>query len=517
MSSGAAAAPAPPPPMTGAPLALVTAVLGFGSFMNILDMSIANVSVPTIAGDLGVSYSQGTWVITSYAVSEAIMMPLTGWLALRFGQVRMFVAATLLFTLASLLCGLAPNFPLLVGARVLQGVFGAAMLPLSQALMVSIYPPQKRGMALGLWIMTTILAPIVGPLVGGWLTETFSWRWIFLINLPFGIVVAMLSWQLLQARESERRKLPVDYVGLILLTIGIGTLQILLDKGNELDWFASGTIIALAVTSFVALAFFVAWELTEEHPVVDLHLFGRGNFAIGSACLMLGSMAFFGGVVLIPLWLQTFQGYTALWAGKVAAFGGVLSIFLSPLIGANIHRVDARIFATIGFTVFALVSFWSSNFTPDVDYWTVALSRLLMGIAASCFFLPLVSINLSGLLPSQMASASGLSGFMRNLGASFGTAMMVSMWDHRAIGHHAGMVEHVTPFDPAATAYVDTLTALGLDTRQALATLDNTINVQGFLMATNDMQIVGGLLMLALIVPIWFARPPFTVEAGEAH
>ena len=281
--------------MTGAPLALVTAVLGFGSFMNILDMSIANVSVPTIAGDLGVSYSQGTWVITSYAVSEAIMMPLTGWLALRFGQVRMFVAATLLFTLASLLCGLAPNFPLLVGARVLQGVFGAAMLPLSQALMVSIYPPQKRGMALGLWIMTTILAPIVGPLVGGWLTETFSWRWVFLINLPFGIVVAMLSWQLLQARETERRKLPVDYVGLILLTIGIGTLQILLDKGNELDWFASGTIIALAVTSFVALAFFVAWELTEEHPVVDLHLFGRGNFAIGSACLMLGSMAFFGG------------------------------------------------------------------------------------------------------------------------------------------------------------------------------------------------------------------------------
>ncbi len=512
-----AAQPAAPAPLKGGQLALATLVLGLGSFMNILDMSIANVSVPTIAGDLGVSYTQGTWVITSYAVSEAIMMPLTGWLSTRFGQVRLFAMATLLFSLASLLCGISPNFPLLVTARVMQGVVGASMIPLSQSLLTSLYPVHKRGMALGLWSMTTILAPIVGPLAGGWLTETFSWHWIFLINLPFGFGVAFLAWRMLKDRETARRKLPVDYVGLILLSIGIGALQILLDKGNELDWFGSGEVIALACVSFVALSFFVVWELTEEHPVVDLHLFGRRNFAIGSVCLMFGSMAFFGTVVLIPLWLQSYQGYTPLWAGKVMAFGGVLALLLGPVVGNNIHRIDARAIAIFGFSVFAGVAFWSSRFTPDVDYWTVALSRLVMGIGISCFFLPLVTINLSGLHPAQIASASGLSNFMRNLGSSFGTAIMVSLWDHKGITHHAEMVEHTTVFDPAAAHYLDSLQASGLSLDQAWATLDRTINAQAYLMATNDVLIVSGILMLCLIVPIMFTRPPFTVSAGGAH
>lgn len=503
-----------PPPLTGGMRVLATLVLGLASFMNILDLSIANVSVPTIAGDLGVSYTQGTWVITSYAVSEAIMMPLTGWLALRFGQVRLFAMATALFTLASLLCGMAPNFQALVAARVLQGVFGAAMIPLSQALLTSLYPPQKRGMALGLWSMTTVLAPIVGPLAGGWLTETLSWHWIFLINLPFGLAVAYIAWRLLRGRETARRRLPVDYVGLVLLAVGVGALQILLDKGNELDWFASGEVIALACVSFVALSFFVVWELTEAHPVVDLHLFARRNFAIGSLCLMLGSMAFFGTVVLIPLWLQSFQGYTPLWAGKVVAFGGVLALLLGPIVGSNLQRVDVRAIATFGFIVFALVAFWSTRFTPDVDYWTVALSRLFMGIGISCFFLPLVTINLSGLLPGEIAGASGLSSFMRNLGSSFGTAIMVSLWDHKAIAHHADMVERVTPYDPATVDYLGNLQAQGLSAEQAWASLDHTISGQAYLMATNDVLLVSGLLMLALILPIWFTRPPFVPAAG---
>jgi len=518
MSTATAATlpPASPPALSGGRLALATAVLGFGSFVNILDMSIANVSVPTIAGDLGVSYTQGTWVITSYAVSEAIMMPLTGWLATRFGQVRMFVMATLLFTLASALCGLAPNFPALVVARVLQGVVGASMVPLSQALLTSLYPVHKRGMALGLWSMTTILAPIVGPLAGGWLTETFSWHWIFLVNLPFGLGVAYASWRLLASRETPRRRLPVDYVGLLLLAVGVGALQILLDKGNELDWFGSWEVIALACISLVAIAFFVAWELTEAHPVVDLHLFGRRNFAIGSLCLMFGSMAFFGTVVLVPLWLQSFQGYTPLWAGKVVAFGGVLALLLGPVVGSNIHRIDARAIATFGFLVFAGVSIWASGFTPDVDYWTVALSRLLMGIGISCFFLPIITINLSGLPPAQVASASGLSSFMRNLGSSFGTAIMVSTWDHQAIAHHADLVERTTVFDPAANDYLDQLHAAGLGGEQALAMLDRTINAQAYLIATDDVLFLCGLMMLALIAPVWLTRPPFGLR-GAAH
>lgn len=498
--------------MRGGTLALATFALGLGAFMNILDLTITNVSVPSIAGDLGVSFTQGTWAITSYAVAEAIMLPLTGWLAQRFGAVRMFVSATLAFTLASLFCGLAFTFPMLLGARVMQGVVGASMIPLSQSLLTNAYPPQKRGLALGLWSMTTILGPIAGPLAGGWLTENLSWHWIFLINLPFGLIVASLVAFLFRGRETPRRRTPVDFVGLSLLIIGIGTLQIMLDKGNELDWFSSPFIIGLAAISGMALAFFVAWELTDDHPIVDLHLFGRRNFAVGVTCLMLGSVAFFGTVVVMPLWLQSYHGYTPLWAGKVIAFGAMLSLFLGPLVGANIHRIDARIVATFGFITFALVSFWSARFTPDVDFWTLALTRMSMGIGISCFFIPLVTINLSGLGPHQIPAAAGLQNFMRNLGSSFGTAIMTALWDHKGIEHHARLVEHVTAYNPLATRYLEQLQATGLSAEQALMQLDRTITTQAYLLSTNAVMFISGMLMIGLIGLIWWAKPPFTSE-----
>ncbi|MDD5392101.1 MAG: DHA2 family efflux MFS transporter permease subunit [Thiothrix sp.] len=510
-----AAAGSLPRPMCAGTLALTTLVLGLGSFMNILDLSIANVSVPSISGDLGVGYTQGTWVITSYAVSEAIMLPMTGWLAQRFGQVRMFVMATLLFTLASLLCGLAPSFEMLVGARVLQGMVGASMIPLSQTLLTTIYPPHKRGLALGLWSMTTVLAPVVGPLAGGWLTENLTWHWVFLINLPVGITVAMLANILVKDYETPCRKLPVDYVGLILLAIGVGAMQIVLDKGNELDWFGSPFIVTLTVVSVMTLALFVAWELTDEHPIVDLHLFARRNFLVGAVCLMVGSMAFFGIVVTLPLWLQSFQGYTPLWAGKVVAFGGMLALLMGPIVGANIHRIDARAIATFGFVVSAAVSIWSTRFTPDVDFWSVALTRLLMGIGISCFFLPLVTINLSGLEGRQIASASGLSSFMRNLGSSFGTAVMVSLWSHRATVHQAQLVEGITDYSAPTQLTLDKLAALGLPHTAGLAWINGQIQTQAYLLATNDTMLLSGLMMLSLVLLIWWAKPPFTIRSGR--
>ncbi|MEB4592850.1 DHA2 family efflux MFS transporter permease subunit [Candidatus Thiothrix sp. Deng01] len=508
----AAANPPQPRPMSAGTLALSTLVLGLGSFMNILDLSIANVSVPSIAGDLAVSYTQGTWVITSYAVSEAIMLPLTGWLVLRFGQVRMFVMATLLFTLASMLCGLAPSFEVLVAARVLQGMVGASMIPLSQTLLTAIYPPHQRGLALGMWSMTTVLAPVVGPLAGGWLTENLSWHWVFLVNLPVGLSVALLANILVKDYESPRRTLPVDYVGLALLACGVGAMQIVLDKGNELDWFESPFIVALACVSVVALSLFIAWELTEEHPIVDLRLFARRNFLVGAVCLMVGSMAFFGIVVTLPLWLQSFQGYTPLWAGKVVAFGGMLALLMGPIVGANIHRVDARAIATFGFVVAAGVSVWSSFFTPDVDFWSVALTRLFMGIGISCFFLPLVTINLSGLEGRQIAAASGLSSFMRNLGSSFGTAVMVSLWSHRATLHQSQLVEHITDYSAPTQTALDTLAGLGLPHQGALLWINNQIQVQAYLLATNDTMLLSGLMMLSLTLLIWWAKPPFTLK-----
>ncbi|MBS0513686.1 MAG: DHA2 family efflux MFS transporter permease subunit [Proteobacteria bacterium] len=504
------------PPLKGFTLVLATAALGLASFMNILDLSIANVSVPTIAGDLGVSVTQGTWTITSYAVAEAIMLPLTGWLAGRFGQVRMFAVATLLFTLASAVCGMSVSFPMLLAARVLQGVFGASMIPLSQALMTSIYPPEKRGLAMGLWSMTTVVAPIAGPLAGGWLTENLSWHWIFLINLPVGLLVSLFAWELLAERETPKARKPVDYVGLALLVVGIGSLQILLDKGNELDWFGSPLIVTLACVSAVALTYFVIWEWYDPHPVVNLRLFTRRNFGIGVVCLLLGTVAFFGTVVILPLWLQTYHDYTPLWAGKAVAFGGVFAVILGPIVGANLHRIDARAVASFGFIVFAGTAFWSTTFTPDVDYWTVALTRLVMGIGISCFFLPLITINLSGLSGPELAGASGVSNFMRNLGSSFGTAAVTSLWDHRGIHHHAVLTEHITRQDPAALDYLGRLGSLGLSPEQALAHANREVTVQAYLLATNDVFLVSGVLMISLLGLIWWTRPPFTPASG-AH
>lgn len=506
-----------PTPLSVGQLILATIALGLGSFMNILDLTIANVSVPTIAGDLGVSYTQATWVITSYAVSEAILLPMTGWLALRYGQVRMFVTATLLFTATSLVCGLAFSFPMLVIARVAQGAFGAAMIPLSQTLMASIYPPNRRGMAMGLWAMTTILAPIVGPLAGGWITEHYSWHWVFLINLPFGLLVAGMSWTLLRKRETPRMKLPLDRVGLALLVVGVGALQVLLDRGNELDWFESPEIITLGLISFVALTFLVVWELGEKHPLVDLRMFRHRNYSIGVACITIGMVAYFGVVVVQPLWLQSEVGYTPLWAGKVIAFSGIFGVMLGPVLGANIHRTDARYVVTFGMLVFAISSFWSARFTPDVDFWTLGLARLFIGLGISCFFLPLFTISLSGITPANMAAASGLQSFMRNIGSSFGTAVMVSLWDHRTTLHHAQLSENFNPGNPVSEPYLRQWQSLMGDPSSALAQVDRVVTGQAHLMATNDLMMLSGAIMGALILVAWMARPPFGARGASGH
>ncbi|MHB1238248.1 MAG: DHA2 family efflux MFS transporter permease subunit [Gallionella sp.] len=505
-------------PLSGIKLILATLALGIGSFMNILDLTIVNVAVPTMAGDFAVSPTQGTWIITSYSVAEAIMLPLAGYLAGRFGEVRSFVAATLLFTLASLLCAASISFPMLLAARVLQGVFGASMIPLSQTLLTAIYPPHQRGLALGIWAMTTVIAPIAGPLAGGWLTDNASWHWIFLVNLPVGLLVGISVAAMLSHRDAVQpgsRDQKMDWVGLSLLIVGIGSLQILLDKGNELDWFSSGTIITLAVMAVLALLVFVIWELDAQHPLVDLRLFARRNFLVGALCLFLGMMAFFGVVVIIPLWLQTYQGYTSLWAGKSVAFGGVLAVILGPVVGANIARVDARAVTTFGFIVFALVGYWSARFTPDIDYWTIAISRLYMGIGISCFFLPLITIGLSGLPAERIAAASGVSNFMRNLGASFGTAITTWLWTSKASEYHARLMENIQPYNPVANDYLKQLHRLGMPGDTAYAYMENLVTVQSYTMATDQILKISATLMLSLVLLIWWAKPPFVARRGE--
>ncbi len=318
---------------------LGTLSLSLATFMNVLDTSIANVSLSAIGGDLGVSTTQVTWVITSFGVANAITVPLTGWLSQRFGAVRLFTASIALFSIASLMCGLATSLQELIAFRVIQGAVAGPMIPLSQALLLSSYPKAKAGMALAIWSMTTLVAPVMGPLLGGWITDNISWPWIFYINIPVGAFAAVVTWGIYRRRETARRKLPIDGVGLGLLVLWVGALQIMLDKGQELDWFHSSTIVALAVVAVVVFSVFVVWELVENpYPVVDLRLFKRRNFWTGTLALSLGYGVFFGNVVLLPLWLQQYMGYTATEAGMLTAPVGILALLLSPFVGRSVEQ-----------------------------------------------------------------------------------------------------------------------------------------------------------------------------------
>jgi len=511
-----AQAPAVQAPITGFRLVLGTLALAAGSFMNILDMSIANVALPTIAGDFAVTPTQGTWVITSYAVSEAVFLPLTGWISKRIGDVRQFIFATLLFTIASMLCGAAPTFGMLIFSRVLQGIVGASMIPLSQALLMKIYPPAKRGMALGIWATTTVIAPVLGPLIGGWLTDNLVWRWAFYINLPFGILTAYAVFWLFGAPKPSPSKESIDSIGLILLIIAVSTMQIMLDKGNELDWFSSELMVTLGIVSAIAWISFVIWELGEEHPVVDLRLFKLKNFAVAASCLFLGSFAFYIYIVIGPLWLQTQLGYTAYQAGKVMAFTGVLALFCGPVFGANINRIDARLIATVGFIAMSAGCYWAATFTTIVDEHSLIIARLIMGVGIAGFFMPMTAISMSALKPQQIAAGSGLTNFLRNMGGSIGTAISTTMWQDNAARHHAHLVENINLSNPVYQQFTDQANQLGLTGQPQAALIDQLIMSQAYLLSTNQLMTLAAVMLLCLLPLIWLAKPPFGAAKG-AH
>jgi DHA2 family multidrug resistance protein len=497
------------PSLKGAPLALLTLSLSLGIFMNVLDVSIANVAIPTIAGDLGVSANQGTWVITSFSVSTAIALPITGWLARRFGEVRLFLISTALFTLTSFLCGLSTNLEMLVLFRVLQGAVAGPMIPLSQSILLSVYPEEKKGFATALWAMTAVVAPICGPIIGGWLTDNYSWPWIFYINIPVGIFSVVVSAILLKGRETRIQKLPIDYVGLILLTIGIGALQIVLDNGHDLDWFNSNTIIVLTILTLISLSTLIVWELTEEHPIVDLSLFAGRNFAIGTMALSLGFLIYFSIVVIFPLWLQTQMGYTPTWAGLAAAPVGILPVLLSPLVGILINKVDLRIMVSFGFIAFMISSFWSSSFNTNVDYWHLVMPRLIQGLGITFFFTPLISIIISGLPNDRIASALGLANFFRILGGSFGTSISVTLWYNRATLHQSQLVESVTAYNPISMQAVEQLNQAGFHGLSHYAVIKKLIVNQAFMLSTNDLFWLSGWVFFFLLTTIWLTKPPF--------
>lgn len=493
-------------PLNGTRLVVGTVALSLAVFMNVLDSSIANVSIPAISGDLGVSPQQGTWVITSFAVANAISVPLTGWLTQRFGQVRLFITSILLFVLASCLCGLAPSIEILIAARVLQGAVAGPMIPLSQALLLSSYPPAKSGMALAFWGMTTLVAPIMGPLLGGWISDNYTWPWIFYINIPIGIFAAWATWSIYRERESKTYKLPIDKVGLVLLVLWVGCLQLMLDKGKELDWFHSGEIIILASVAAVAFIYFIIWEIGEEHPVVDLSLFQGRNFSGGVIAISVAYGLFFGSLVILPLWLQTQIGYTATEAGKVMAPVGIFAIILSPIVGKLLPKIDARWVATTAFLIFSLVFFMRAEFTQDVDMMTLMIPTVIQGAAMAMFFIPLTSIILSGQSPDKMPAAAGLSNFVRIMFGGIGTSVMSTMWDNRTILHHAQLAEYTGAHNSAFTQAVSTLMARGMSEQAAWAVIDRQMTVQASTLAATDLFWMSGIMFLCLIGFIWITK-----------
>ncbi len=494
-------------PMQGSRLALLTLALATAAFMQILDSTIANVAIPTISGNLGASSTQGTWVITSFSVANAIALPITGWMAKRFGEVRLFIWSTILFTIASFLCGVSTSLGMLVVSRVLQGAVAGPMIPLSLSLLLANYPAMRRGMALSLWTMTVIVAPIFGPIVGGYISDNYQWGWIFFINVPIGIFVAILSRVLLKGRETLTSARPMNYTGLALLVIGIGALQYMLDRGKELDWFNSNEIIIFAIMAVVGITFLVAWEMTDENPIIDLSLFKSRNFSLGVTCIGLGMLVYYGSIILLPLLLQTHFGYTASLSGLASAPVGVLPVLLSPVIGRFANRIDMRILATFSFAIFAACFHARAFlFTPDMNMGIVALLQFLQGIGVACFFMPLNSIAYSELRPNQLAAAASLSNFIRMLCASIGASITTTFWERREALHHTRLTEFINPFSQATSEAYQRLMNLGYTQDQAQAKLAREITRQGFIMSANELYWLFSILFLCLIFVIWFSR-----------
>lgn len=491
---------------TGSRLFLLNIALGLGTFIQVLDSSIANVAVPYIAGNLSVSADQGTWVITSFSASNAIVLPLTGWLADYFGRVRLFVWSVILFAFTSFLCGMAGSLTTLVIYRVCQGAVAGALIPLSQSLVMEHNPPEKKGSALGFWGMIVIVAPLLGPIVGGYITQEYSWPWIFFINIPIGLFSALITWSFLKDKDTPIQRYPIDWTGLILLSIGVGCLQVMLDKGKDLDWFDSNIIIALTLISVISLTYFFIWNYFQRYRIVDFSFFKNRNFAFGTVAITLGYLLFFGSTVTIPLWLQTEQNYTALWAGIAVAPIGLAPVFLSTTIGKNLYRFDLRKVAALSFFLFFIGYYVQSNFTTQASLETVMFARFLQGFGVMIFFLPLLQLSLGDIPEARYASASGLFNFIRILvGSGFGTSLSIEIWTHLEILHHERLAESITNFSTPTLQFYDNMKNQGPQFSHEVITgiIDHHVEQQAFMLATNDLSWLASWLFL-LMIPLIF-------------
>ena len=499
--------------LSGAALGFAAITLALANFMVVLDTTIANVSVPHMAGSLGISPSQGIWIITSYAVAEAVSVPLTGWLAGRFGGVKSFLYCMIGFTVFSVLCGLSSSFVMLIVARIGQGLFAGPIMPLSQTLLLRIFGREKSGNAMGIWSVTTVIAPVLGPIFGGIISDNYSWSWIFFINIPVAAFVIFGVVKRLGVIETAKAKLSIDTVGLGLLIVFVGALQLVLDLGREHDWFGSSIIVVLSLISAVAFAVFVAWEMTEKNPVVDLRVFRHRGFAAAVGAQSFGYAVFFATLVLIPQYLQTVLGYTATSAGFATAGMGVGSFIMSPIVAKMTETMDSRRLACFGllWLGFACVlrAFWTSGST----FWDFAIPQIVQGFGVPFFFIPLTVIALGSVEERETASAAGLMNFVRTMSGAIGSSLAASWWYDKATVARSEMIGRLNTQDAMGS-----LDGSGFTLEQMRGSVERIVDGEAFAMSITQLFVLAAIIFAVAATIIWLApRPNRAIDPGASH
>jgi MFS transporter, DHA2 family, multidrug resistance protein len=512
---------------------LIAPIVGLAAFMEVLDVSIVNVSLQHVAGSLAATPDEATWVLTSYLVTNAIVLPISGWLSQTFGRKRYFLGCIIGFTITSLLCGLAPSLGLLIIARALQGATGGGLQPTSQAFLADAFPPEKRGQAFAAYGLAVVFAPAIGPTVGGWITDNFEWRWVFLLNVPVGLLLTILATRVLADRPAEafarraraRGGISLDYIGFALLVTGMCALQIVLDKGQEDDWFSSSLITDLSVTAAVALAAFVVWEWRRADPIVDLRLLADRSFAVGNLMMFMLGFALMGTTVLLPLFVQTLLGYTATDAGLVLSPGGCATMLMMPLVGALSGKVDARLMIAIGLAGTAIAMFHMSGFDADIDYTTVAWARIYQSLGLALLFIPINTVAYQAVRPTKNANASAIINMMRNIGGSVGIALMTTFIARREQYHQNMLVEHVTPYSAQTSRMLQRLQQVYLGAHASVADALHHAQAQVYAMVQTQAAVLSyidafwvmGALLLAMTPLVLLLRKPPRDGRPAAH
>ena len=515
MKTSATLAAPPASPLTGAPLIVAAILIGLGNFLVVLDTTIANVSIPTIAGSLGVSSSQGTWVITSYAVAEAITVPLTGWLSAKFGAQRVFITCYLAFAAVSLLCGLSNSLGMLLGTRVLLGLFGGPIMPLSQMLLLRVFPKEKATLATVIWAMTTLVGPVAGPILGGIICDSIGWEWIFFIKVPIAAAGGIVLLLLMRRQPDPKRPAFIDKVGLGLLVVWVAALQIMLDEGRNRDWCNSPEICVLGAVAAIGFVAFLIWELTEQNPIVDLKIFRHRGFVGAATTYAVGFGAFFASIVILPLWLQSNMGYTATWAGYATGIMGILAVLCSPLVGKAVERFDPRLIVCAGIVGLAAIMLWRMwTFNNDVTFLDMAWPTLLTGVFMVMFFVPVTGLAMASVNHDEQANAAGLSNFMRTLAGAFATSLIQSGWSNATRSNEG---ELVNAMQHGRTA-IDGMLAQGIPLENAQAALWQVIEGQSVMLATLNMFGVIAVCLGFSAVIIWLVpKPKGPIDTSGAH